>query len=48
MRRALCGLLIAAMLLTLTGCGYILIEDPTASTQVGSPTYKLPTPEPIE
>ena len=49
MRPALRGALIAALiasLFLLTGCGYILIEDPSAATSVGSMTYKLSTPEP--
>ena len=49
MRNMLRGALIAALiasLLMLTGCGYILIEDPSSATSVGSMTYKLSTPEP--
>lgn len=46
-RSAAAALLVLAMLL-LSGCGYILVEDPSAASRVGSPTYKLPTPEPIE
>lgn len=48
MRRLLCGLLIAALLLLFTGCDYMIVEDPSSATRVGSPTYKLPTPEPVE
>ena len=44
-RSAAAALLLLAMLL-LSGCGYILVEDPSAATSVGSPTYKLPTPQP--
>ena len=49
MRRTMRGALIAALiafLLLLSGCGYMLIEDPSAPTQIGPVTYKLPTPEP--
>lgn len=45
LRTGLLLLLLTGTLL-LCGCSYILLEDPSAVTTVGSPTYALPTPEP--